>query len=102
MANIINKGIRTKITASGENINVGEMYTCTLYYSIKVRAFRASVTAEAKNVDGVPTCVFVFEPEDTAKLKAGEVILEIYGTNTLDQMTTIKDFAIVQGNSLYA
>lgn len=99
MANIINKGIWAVINASGEQLIEGEAYTCTLYYSPKVRSARASVDAIATTIDGVTTCSFKFSPTETEKLRAGSVILEIFDAG-LNQLSYIEDFATVRSNSL--
>jgi hypothetical protein len=46
MANIINKGIKYTITAKGSLV-AGKEYTCTLYYNVKHKDYRASSTAIA-------------------------------------------------------
>lgn len=105
MANIINKGIRARITIAGGNFILGKEYTCTLYHGVKFPDGRATVTAiaqEITNADGVTktACVFVFEPEDTAKLKAGTVILEVYDNGSLEQMSFVENFATIRANSV--
>lgn len=105
MAYIINKGIKARITVSGGNIVAGKEYTCTLYHGVKSPDDRATVTAVAQELtdsDGVtkPACLFVFEPGDTSKLKAGQVILEVYDKDDLEQMSYVENFATVRANSL--
>lgn len=102
MANIINKGIRSRVTAKGDIFADGREYTCTLYYSAKAQDGRATVKATATTIDGVVVCPFVFEPADTAKLKTGSVIMEIYDAESLEQMSYVENFATVRSNSIVA
>lgn len=100
MANLINKGIRARVTARGGNFVEGKEYSCTLYYSAKSQDGRATAIATATNIMGDITCEFVFEPNQTAQLKAGNVILEIFDTNTLEKMYFVDNYATVRANSL--
>ena len=107
MEYLINKGIRARITVRGGNIEVGKEYMCTLYRGVKDLDGRATVSATSillPNKEGkdVPTCVFIFEPADTARLKAGIVILEVYDKGTLEQMSFVEKFATVRANSISA
>lgn len=107
MAYLINKGIRARITVRGGNFIVGKEYMCTLYHGVKYQEGRATVSATAQNLtdkegNTKPACVFVFEPQDTAQLKAGSVILEVYDKGTLEQMSFVDNFATVRANSISA
>lgn len=98
--NIINKGIHCFVKAHGNALQEGKSYTCTLYYSPKKEEYRASDTRVAEKIDDVILCNFVFTPEQTAQLKRGECILEIYDTESLQQMLYIEDYAEVRSTSL--
>lgn len=97
---IINKGIHCYITAKGDSFAEGKEYTCTLYYSAKKDEYRASSIATATNIGGEIVCQFVFAPEQTASLKNGSVIMEIYDHETLEQMSYVEEFATVRATSL--
>lgn len=99
--NIINKGVHCKIRVHGEGLTEGKSYTACLYYSATHKGnFRAEVTATARVSDSVLECIFDFTPDKTAALKAGNVILEIYDTTTLQQMLYDEAFAVVRSTSL--
>ena len=98
MANIINKGIKYTITARG-NLIEGKEYTCTLYYNVKQKDYRASSTTIAQQLDNDVVCVFVFTKEMTASLKAGNVHLEIFDEDATF-MSYTDNFAVVRANSL--
>lgn len=108
--NIINKGVHCKIRVYGSGLIAGNNYTACLYYNARKEDYRAQVSADAINVttekDGVTTevatCVFDFTPEQTATLKTGNVILEVYDTDTLQQMKYDDAFATVRSTSLNA
>ena len=97
---IINKGIEYPLIASGNEFIVGTEYTCTLYRSAKDESNRASVVVTAQEIGGIPTCAFVFSPTQTASLKTGDVILEIYDNVTLKQMVYKEGFAQVRATSI--
>lgn len=97
---IINKGIEYPILANGDEFAVGTEYTCTLYRSAKDKENRASVVVVAQEVGGVPTCNFVFSPSQTAGLKTGSVIMEIYDNVTLKQMFYKEEFTEVRATSI--
>ena len=71
--NIINKGVHAIIRARG-GLLYGKQYTCCLYYKAQVEEFRAEQTAEAYLEDGVVYCLFNFAPEQTAELKAVQLL----------------------------
>lgn len=81
-----------------------------LYYNARKEDYRATANADALTVtteqDGVTTetatCIFDFTPEQTAALKTGNVILEVYDTDTLQQMKYDDAFATVRSTSLNA
>lgn len=102
MARIINKGIQTIIVARGNLFKLETEYTATLYYSVRHQEGRASTIAKTEIIEGTPTVTFVFPPSETSKLKVGEVILEIYDTNGLGQMSFVENFATVRASSLSA
>ena len=97
---IINKGIEYPIVADGGEFVVGTEYTCTLYRSAKDSQNRASVAVVAQEVGGVPTCNFIFTPTQTAGLKTGSVIMEIYDNQTLKQMFYKEEFTEVRATSI--
>lgn len=105
---IINQGIHCKVRSYGSGLRVGSTYTACLYYSAKKEDFRAEQTAECQLVTDIvngeeterPTCVFDFTPEQTKALKVGNVILEIYDTDTLQQMFYDENYAEVRATSL--
>ncbi len=108
--NIINKGIHCKIRVYGNGLIVGNNYTACLYYNAKKEDCRATVTADAAETkvvqDGVTTtattCVFDFTPEQTAQLKTGNVIFEVYDTTSQQQMKYDDAFATVRSTSINA
>lgn len=108
MANIINKGVHCKIRAYGSGLVVGTTYTACLYAKANIKEMRAETTTTAVMTQDVvngqevqrPTCVFDFTPEKTAALKVGSVILEIYDTENLQQMSYNDNYAIVRATSL--
>lgn len=108
--NIINKGVHCKIRVYGSGLVTGKNYTAVLYYNARKEDYRATTTADAFTVtteqDGVTTetatCIFDFTPEQTATLKTGNVILEVYDTDTLQQMKYDDAFATVRSTSLNA
>lgn len=100
MANIINKGIRAKVVASGGMFVVGSTYSCTLYKDVKKQDGMVTANAVAELFNGKKRCVFVFEPEQTKKLEAGTCNLEIYDTNTFDRMSYVDKYATVRATSL--
>lgn len=100
MGRLINKGIKTKIIAKGNIFTVGTNYTATLYYNVKNQDGRASVTSQATSCEDKACVIFEFSPDDTKKLKVGNVILEIYDSDGLEQMAFVNNFAIVRANSL--
>lgn len=103
MANIINKGIQCVIRAHGNGLKIGSTYTATLYTNAIYEEFRASSTAVSVDYgDGESgLCIFVFTPEQTASLKScSEVKLEIFDTDTLENMYFDDKYAIVRATSL--
>ncbi len=108
--NIINKGIHCKIRVYGNGLIEGNNYTACLYYNPRKTDFRATATADAILVttekDGVTTevatCVFDFTPEQTAQLKTGNVIFEVYDTTSQQQMKYDDAFATVRSTSINA
>lgn len=100
MANVINKGIRTKVVARGNLFTIGQSYACTLYKDVKKQDGRATTTAIAQDVGGKNGCIFVFEPQQTSSLLTGNVVLEIYDNITLDQMSYVENYATVRATSL--
>lgn len=108
--NIINKGVHCKIRVHGDGLIAGTNYTAVLYYNPNKTEWRASATAEAEIIEKVDngtttqevSCIFDFTPEQTATLKTGNVILEVYDTDTLQQMKYEDAFAIVRSTSLNA
>ena len=99
MANIINKGIHAYINVHGSGLIVGEEYTACLYYSPKKEEYRISATSIAEDINGEPTCKFVFTPEQTSQLKNGNVVLEVFD-KSLRQMKYDEEFAEVRATSL--
>ncbi len=105
---IINQGVHCKIWSRGSGLIVGTTYTACLYYSARKEDYRAEQTAECVLVSDIvngeetqrPTCVFDFTPEQTKQLKVGNAILEIYDTNTLQQMFYDDNYAEVRATSL--
>lgn len=105
---IINQGVHCKIRSYGSGLIVGTTYTACLYYSPRKEDYRAEQTAECVLVSDIvngeetqrPTCVFDFTPEQTKQLKVGNAILEIYDTNTLQQMFFDDNYAEVRATSL--
>lgn len=105
---IINQGVHCKIRSFGSGLAVGTTYTACLYYNAKKADCRAEQTAECGLVSDIvngeetqrPTCVFDFTPEQTKQLKVGNAILEIYDTNTLQQMFYDDNYAEVRATSL--
>lgn len=103
MANIINKGIQCVIRAHGNGLKIGSTYTATLYINAKYEEFRASSNSVAVDYgDGESgLCIFTFSPEQTASLKAGnEVKLEIFDTDTLENMYFDDKYALIRATSL--
>ncbi len=106
--NIINKGVHCKIRVYGSGLVTGKNYTAVLYYSPSKQEGRADVTQEAateqQEIDGVMTevvaCVFDFTPEQTAELKTGKVIFEVYDTENKEQMMYDENYATVRSTSL--
>ena len=106
--NIINKGIHCKIQVYGSGLVTGKNYTACLYYDARKEDYRAQVSVDATDVtvkkEGVITevaaCIFDFTPEQTASLKTGKVMFEVYDTQTLKQMAYNDDFGIVRPTSL--
>ena len=99
---IINKGIRARVVVRVSAFVIGSEYTCVLYRKPKDEENRITAIATAQEIDGKPTCLFVFEPEQTASMKAGEAILEVYDHNTLEQMYYKEDFCTFRSTSLSA
>jgi ABC-type uncharacterized transport system substrate-binding protein len=97
---IINKGIRARIVVKVSAFVAGNEYTCVLYRKPKDDENRITAIATAVEIGDKPTCVFVFEPEQTAKMKAGEAILEVYDHSTLEQMYFKEDFCTFRSTSL--
>lgn len=102
--NIINKGIHCKVRIHGSGLSAGTNYTAVLYYSASKAEYRATTTATATDTttdsETITSCVFDFTPEQTEQLKAGNVMLEVYDTNTLQQMVYNDTFATVRSTSL--
>ena len=99
---IINKGIRARVVVRVRAFVIGSEYTCVLYRKSKDEENRITAIATAQEIDGKPTCVFVFEPEQTASMKAGEAILEVYDHKTLEQMYYKEKFCTFRSTSLSA
>lgn len=97
---IINKGIEYPVVADGNEFLIGTQYTCTIYRSAKDKESRMSVTVTAEDVGGVPTCDFVFSPKQTAELKTGPVIMEIYDNAELKKMFYKEKFTEVRATSI--
>lgn len=102
MARVINKGIDFSVRAFGMDIVQGTQYTCVLYQSAQLVGGRAEVTQSAvANTQGDGgECVFAFSEAQTAELREGKCILEIYETNGKSTMVYKDDFAIVRSTSL--
>lgn len=98
MKKIINRHIACYIKAIGTGLSVGKEYTACLYQSVK-DDIRVRSTAQTQDVDGVITCIFEFTPEQTAQLKTGPVILEIYDS-AQNKMRFEENFATVRATSL--
>ena len=99
--NIINKGIHAIIRAHGDGLRVGKQYTCALYYKAQVEDYRAEQTVEAVMSGKDVYCIFDFTPEQTAELKSNSVVkLEIYDTNTKENMYFNDEYAFVRSTSL--
>lgn len=100
--NIINKGVHCKIRVYGSGLVAGKNYTACLYYSAKKTENRAVATADTQEDTDTSTifCLFDFTPEQTAELKAGTAILEVYDTDTLQQMMYDDAFATVRSTSI--
>lgn len=99
--NIINKGIHAIIRAHGDGLRVGKQYTCALYYKAQIEDYRAEQTAEAVMSGKDVYCIFDFTPEQTAELKSDSVVkLEIYDTNTKENMYFNDEYAFVRSTSL--
>lgn len=98
--NVINQGVYCTINVHGSGLTVGKSYTACLYYSAKNSEYRATVTATAATVNNVATCVFSFTPTQTKSLKTGNVIFEVYDTDTLKQMKYDDTFGTVRATSL--
>lgn len=102
--NIINKGVQCKITAHGTVLTVGTSYTAVLYYSPQIDTNRITAVATCTQMKvgdtEEPTCAFVFSAEDTAKLHNGNCILEIYDTNSKNNMFYDEVYAWVRATSL--
>lgn len=102
----ISKGSHCVITASGTSFVSGTQYTACLYYSAKDAEHRANVTTTAVTIPATETtpakvqCVFDFNPAQTASLKAGNAILEIYDTTTIQRMAFWDEYATVRSSSL--
>jgi hypothetical protein len=94
----INKGIRCNINVGGNGLTIGKEYIACLYQSVKDN-IRIRANAVAENVDGVVRCFFVFTPEQTATLKKGNCILEVYDT-AKSRMKFDESFATVRDTSL--
>lgn len=101
MARIINKGIHCYIRVHGSGLIVGEEYTACLYYSPKKEEFRITATSVAEDNDGEIICAFNFTPEQTAQLKVGNVIFEVFDSN-YRQMKYDEQFATVRATSISA
>lgn len=97
---IINKGIRARVIVKVSRLIVGNDYTCVLYRKAKDEDNRIYAIATAQEGDEKPYCVFVFEPEQTASMKAGDAILEVYDHDTLEQMYYKDDFCTFRATSL--
>ncbi len=108
--NIINKGIHCKIRVHGSGLVAGTNYTAVLYYNARKEEYRATATADAEAVEttqnGVTTttaaCLFDFTPEQTAALKTGNAIFEVYDTTSQQQMKYDDAFATVRSTSINA
>jgi ABC-type uncharacterized transport system substrate-binding protein len=100
MAYIINKGIRARIIVKVSQLVVGKDYTCVLYKKAKDEDNRITAIATAQEGDEKPYCVFVFEPEQTDSMKAGDAILEVYDHETLEQMYYKDNFCTFRATSL--
>lgn len=98
---IINKGIRCYVRVRGNGLMAGEQYTACLYASPKKEDFRATVLAMAEETNGEIICVFNFTPEQTAQLKVGNVIFEVFDSN-YRQMKYDEQFATVRATSISA
>ena len=78
-----------------------KQYTCCLYWKAQVGEFRAEQISEAYMENGMVYCLFDFTPEQTAELKSGSVVkLEIYDTNTKENMYFDDEYAFVRSTSL--
>lgn len=97
---IINKGIQARIRVHGAGLVEGATYAAVLYYSPKHTDFRAMQTAIAQKIGEDIVCLFDFTPGQTATLKSGNVIFEVYDVNTQQQMTYNDHFATVRATSL--
>lgn len=98
---IINKGMHAYIRVRGLGLIVDEEYTACLYYSPKKEEFRATVVAVAKDINGEIVCLFDFTPEQTALLKVGNVIFEVFDSN-YRRMKYDEQFATVRATSISA
>ena len=99
---IINKGIRARVVVRVSAFVIGREYTCVLYRKPKDEENRITAIAPAQEINGKPTCVFVFEPEQTDSMKAGKATLEVYDHNTLEQMYYKEEFCTFRSTSLSA
>lgn len=99
---IINKGIRARVVVRVRAFVIGSEYTCVLYRKPKDEENRITAIATAQEIDGKPTCVFVFTPEQTASMKAGDATIEVYDHNTLEQMYYYEEFCTFRSTSLSA
>lgn len=101
MAKIINKGIRCYVKVHGNGLIAGEEYTACLYASPKKEEFRATAVAVAEDINGEIVCSFDFTPDQTALLKVGNVIFEVFDGN-YRQMKYDEQFATVRATSISA
>ena len=105
---IINKGVHCKIRVHGNGLIAGTNYTAVLYSNPNKTEGRASVTAEAEAIEEVDngtttqevSCLFDFTPDDTVNLIRGNAILEVYDTESKEQMMHDDNYATVRSTSL--
>lgn len=98
MGGIINKGISCFINVKGSGLTVGKEYVACLYQAAKDN-IRVRANAIAESNDGVTSCRFEFTPKQTAELKKGNCILEVYDSSQ-SRMKFDDNFATVRETSL--